>query len=234
MNAVAKVEQGQISTAVMSPMAIMQLASDKSFELERVEKLMDIYGQWRKIYAEEAFNRAIAAFKADPPQVVKDALNKQYNSMYATIGNIVNTVNPALGKHGLSTTWDIDQSNGIKVTCIMEHFEGHKKSVSMVGPPDNSGSKNALQQIRSTLTYLKVATFEAVTGIVAANNDDDGNSAGGATITEDQARNIELLQTEVGANLTKFLVYMKADSIRSIKAKDYQLALSALEAKRGK
>lgn len=235
MNAVAKVEQPQTqSTAVMSPAAILQLAVDKNFDLDRIEKLMQISEQWRKIQAERAFNEAIAAFKADPPQVVKDALNKQYNSYYATIGNIVNTVNPALGKHGLSASWSLDQSSGISVTCILEHIEGHKRSVTMSGPVDNSGSKNSLQQIRSTQTYLKVATFEAVTGIVANNKDDDGNGSSGKTITEEQARNIETLMTEVGADQGKFLIYIKADSIRSIPAKSYALAMAALEAKRKK
>lgn len=179
MNAVAKFEQPETqSVAVLSPMAIMQMAVDKNLDLERIQKLMEIGEQFRKIQAEQAFSEAIAAFKADPPQVVKDALNKQYNSYYATIGNIVNTVNPALGKHGLSASWTLDPANPLAVTCILEHFAGHKRSVTMAGPSDTSGAKNPLQQIRSAQTYLKVATFEAVTGIVANNKDDDGNGAG--------------------------------------------------------
>jgi hypothetical protein len=167
------------SSAVMSPATILQLAVDNNFDLDRVSKLMEISEQWRKIQAERAFNVAIAAFKENPPEVIKDAKNSQYKSTYSTIGNLVNTVNPALGKHGLSTSWDIDQSSGIKVTCILEHIDGHKKTVSMTGPLDTSGAKNPLQQLKSTLTYLKVATFEAVTGVVASNDDDDGNSSGG-------------------------------------------------------
>lgn len=179
MNSVAQVVPNEIqSTTVMSPMSIIQLAVDKNFDLDRIEKLMAISEQWRKIQAEQAFNQAIAAFKVDPPQVIKDAKNKQYDSMYATIGNIVNTINPALAKHGLSASWDPSQKNGIEVTCILEHVLGHKKKVTMGGPLDKSGAKNELQQIRSTMTYLKVATFEAVTGIVACNEDDDGNAYG--------------------------------------------------------
>ena len=46
----------------------------------------------------------------------------------------------------------------------------------MSGPPDDSGKKNPLQQIKSTITYLEIATFEAVTGIAASDaGDDDGN-----------------------------------------------------------
>jgi hypothetical protein len=42
-------------------------------------------------------------------------------------------------------------------------------------PPDTSGAKNPLQQIKSAITYLEGATFQAITGIVASDEDDDGN-----------------------------------------------------------
>ncbi len=106
-------------------------------------------------------------------------LNKQYGSWYTSLGNLVNTVNAALGEHGLSASWEIEQGELIAVTCVLEHLQGHSRRVRIEGPPDTSGSKNTLQQIRSTLTYLKGATFEAVTGIAsrAGNLDDDGTAA---------------------------------------------------------
>ena len=53
----------------------------------------------------------------------------------------------------------------------------------MSAPPDTSGSKNLIQQLKSTKTYLEIATFESVTGIAAIDKgDDDGNSAGQQTV----------------------------------------------------
>ena len=51
---------------------------------------------------------------------------------------------------------------------------------------DANNAKNPLQQVKSTMTYLKIATFEAVTGIAsrAGNQDDDGNGAGDKEKTE--------------------------------------------------
>lgn len=162
-----------------TPLEILQVAIQQSVDLDRLRVLMDLQDRWEANQAKRAFNEALAAFKKNPPVVVKDMLNKQFGSKYSSIGNLVNTVNAALGNHGLSASWDIEQDEVIRVTCILEHPAGHSRKVTMTGPPDESGSKNTLQQIRSTVTYLKIGTFEAVTGIasVVGNSNDDGNGA---------------------------------------------------------
>lgn len=190
-NSVIEVPQGSFSRredrdvpAVIpqTPTSMLALALARGMDKETIAGLMDLKDRWEENEARKAFAEAIAAFKLDPPKVIKDKTNNQYESKYASIGNLVNTVNAALGQHGLSARWDVDQSAGIKVSCILTHRGGHSERVSMSGPPDDSGKKNPLQQIKSTVTYLKIATFEAVTGIAASDaGDDDGNGARGLT-----------------------------------------------------
>jgi hypothetical protein len=169
-----------VPAAEITPMQMLQVAVAQGADLERIQKLMDLQDRWEAKQALHAFNAALAAFKKNPPTIIKDLLNKQYNSWYTSLGNLVNTVNASMGEHGLSASWEIEQGELIAVTCILEHVLGHSRRVRLEGPPDTSGSKNTLQQIRSTLTYLKGATFEAVTGIASRQNnaDDDGNGAG--------------------------------------------------------
>lgn len=165
-----------------TPMSMLASAVQRGMDVATIKDLMDLQERWEKNEARKAYAEAKAAFKANPPTVYKDKQNVQYGSMYTTIGNLVNTVNAALSPHGLDASWDIDQSAGIKVTCILTHRAGHSERVSMSGPPDDSGKKNPLQQIKSTVTYLKIATFEAVTGIASSDGaagDDDGNGAAG-------------------------------------------------------
>jgi hypothetical protein len=181
--AVAEMQPGPVTympAAEITPMQMLQVAVAQGADLERIQKLMDLQDRWEAKQALHAFNAALAAFKKNPPTIVKDLLNKQYNSWYTSLGNLVNTVNASMGEHGLSASWEIEQTELIAVTCILEHVLGHSRRVRLEGPPDTSGSKNTLQQIRSTLTYLKGATFEAVTGIASRQNnaDDDGNGAG--------------------------------------------------------
>lgn len=213
---------------------LQRIMTDPSLAMERVNQAFDFYQRVRAEEASRAFLEAKVAFKAVAPAITKDKTNKQYDSTYASIGNVVNKGNEALSKHGLDASWDIDQTAGIKVTCILKHVLGHSERVSLTGPPDVSGAKNPLQQIKSTLTYLKLATFEAVTGIATkeGNVDDDGNASGMApTVSAEQ---LEILQTKikaVGADTKRFCIHMKVPALGAIKAGDYERAIEALEAK---
>lgn len=215
-------------------LSMLQAAVSQGLDIERIRELRQMQKEWQADQAEQAFELAMSEFKRNPPKVVHDLKNKQYNSTYSSLANFVGTVNAALGEHGLSASWELDQSTGIKVTCVLSHRLGHKKRVSMVGPPDNSGAKNPIQQIKSTMTYLELATFQAVTGIVAAaaNEDDDGNGADAAYVTTEQAMNLKALAEEVKANEKAFLAYAKADGYESILAGKYSEAVAMLEAKR--
>jgi hypothetical protein len=147
------------------------------------------------------------------------------------------TLGEALSPHGLTARWNFGQEGEvITVSCTLTHEHGHSESVTLSAPPDKSGAKNPIQQIRSTTTYLRILTLEAVTGIatVEANLDDDGNAAGIQYMSDEQAANLRALIDEVGADERKFLSYMQASSVEGIHASEYRRAVSALEAKRGR
>jgi hypothetical protein len=140
---------------------------------------------------------------------------------------------------GLSHNWDIDQQNQITVTCIVTHNMGHSESVKMTAPPDGSGSKNPIQQIKSTITYLKAATFESIMGLASsdANYDDDGNNAAVQYLNEKQVSTITDMINATETDETAFLNWIgKAaghgvESVESIPANLFDKALSALKAK---
>lgn len=238
-NAVTKLEHSPPAAVEMalSPMAIVNLALDKNFDLARIESLMAIAERFQAKQAERAFHEALAAFKKSPPKVIMDKVNKQYQSMYTSLGGLVNPVNAALGEHGLEAAWTIDQSKAgiIKVTCILTHAMGHKREVSMESPPDKAGAKNPIQEIKSAITYLKASTFEAVTGVASqlasVNPDDDGNGAGGA-ITAAQVKFIETLIADTKANKQALLDYFKTDSIENIRTAQYAKVVAKLETKK--
>lgn len=162
-----------------TPMQMLAVAVSRGAGIDELGKLMDLQERWEKTEARKAFVDAISAFKAHSIQILRDKTNTQYNSKYVSLGQLVGTVTPFLSQHGLSCRWDIDQAAGIKVTCVMTHTDGHSESVSMVVPPDDSGKKNPIQQIKSAITYGKVCTFESICGLASSdgNLDDDGNGA---------------------------------------------------------
>lgn len=173
--------------AVTSSNDVLMAAIQKNYTPELIEKMMDLQERFEKNEARKAYVVAITKFKADPPQIYKDKVNSQFKSKYSSIDALVNPSIPHLSKYGLSHSWTYDTTGEIlSVTCILTHELGHSDSVTMSAPPDTSGAKNPLQERKSTLTYLKISTFEGVTGLVSkeGNLDDDGNGAGSKKDTE--------------------------------------------------
>lgn len=209
------------------PLAMAMQAMRAGMSIADMRGMLDLQKDFEANEARKAYVDAVASFKLDPPTVYKDKENLQYKSKYTSIGNLVNTVNSALSKHGLSASWQVDQTTQIKVTCILTHKLGHSESCSMSGPADASGAKNPLQQIKSTVTYLKLATYEAITGTASAegNADDDGNGAGVPdarldlyTMKAAAASTMEELHAVYNEAKTTFKAHPNVDAWNSLKA----------------
>ena len=232
----ARLQEGDHPSVVpvRTTMDMVADAISQGASIELVERLMRLHNDFEAAQAKKAFLAAKTAFKAAAPMVMRDKENKQYKSQYTSIGNLVTTVNEELARHGLDASWTVEQEGEIKVTCILSHVAGHAEQVSLKAQPDVSGAKNPIQQIKSAMTYLKVATYEAVTGIATneANLDDDGEASGGL-ITEAQVQELTKLAAEVKANKALFCKYMKVNSLEAIRSVDFEKAKKALEAKRG-
>lgn len=150
--------------------------------LEVLERFMDLAERQQEQEAKQAFHQAFAAFKADPPSVVKDKIvgytNKKGEVVgykHASIGNLVGAIIKGMSEHGLSHNWILSQeNNAIKVTCRITHQLGHFIETSLSAGADTSGKKNSIQAIASTVTYLERYTLQAATGIAVLDDDDDG------------------------------------------------------------
>ena len=66
-----------------------------------------------------------------------------------------------------------DHTNGITVTCIVSHLDGHSESTTMSASADKTGGKNEVQAIGSTVTYLQRYTLIGSLGITTADDDMD-------------------------------------------------------------
>ena len=167
------------SIALQQQQSIVLQAVQRGAGIEEIRALMQLEREYKQDKAREAFVDAMTKFKYNSIVVVRDKVNKQYDSKYVSLGNLVNTVTPFLSQCGLSVRWDIDQTNGIKVCCIVTHSLGHSEQVAMTVPADSSGAKNPIQQIKSAITYAKACTFESICGLAStdANIDDDGNGS---------------------------------------------------------
>ena len=167
--------------AAQSPMGMMLAAMSQGASLEQVEKMMDLQDRWERKEAEKAYNAAFAAFKAEAVRIIKGRKvtdGPLRGKDYAELHDVVDAVTPALSRHGLSTAWKLtkDDAQWLEITCTLKHVGGHSESVSMGGPPDAGGAKNALQARASTKSYLERYTLKAICGVAEGGDDSDGNT----------------------------------------------------------
>jgi hypothetical protein len=220
-----------VSSGALTPMDMLSHAVERGADLDMIEKLMNLQERWEASQARKAFDEAISAAKADIPPI--ERTGKGHNDKrYATFAAIAKVVDPIISQHGLSYRFRTTQGDRISVTCILSHKSGHFEETTLSGPPDASGSKNAIQAIGSTLTYLQRYSLVQMLGLAAADDDDGKATHGGATITEDQAADLVALADDVGADRAKFCKYFKVESFSALPASRFQAAVDALNAKR--
>jgi len=229
-----EIEVVKKAEVAVSPQETIALAISKGSNLEQIEKLMLLQERFEATQAKKSYVRAMSDFKANAPLVDKDKLNNQYKSKYTSLGNLINTVSPVLSKYGLSASWDIKQNGIIEVTCKMTHCDGHSETATMQAPADGSGSKNPIQQIKSTITYLKAVTFESICGLAStdANLDDDGNVSGATFITDAQRSELFDIGTALKVDWKLFLEHFNIESLEKLPLTDLPRAKILMETKR--
>jgi hypothetical protein len=224
-----------------TPATLLNIAIEKGADLEKLEKLMDLQIKWEENQAKKAYFAAMASFKANPPEIEKDK-NVDYTTKagnkvkydHASLGNVTQKISAALGEHGLSAAWKTQQDDKkITVTCRISHSLGYGEETSLSSSPDDSGGKNPIQSLGSTITYLERYTLLALTGLATQDQDDDGNGAV-AYISDKQKSTIIDMINDKQADEAKFCEYMKVDKISEIKESDFNKAMSALRAKKEK
>lgn len=221
----------------MSPADSIREAIAGGADLDKLKGLLKLQERWEANEAKKSYHIAMAAFKADPPDIEKDKkvsyLNVKFS--HASLSNVTKKINEVLSRHGLSASWNVKQNGAVSVTCKITHEKGHSEETTLTAPADTSGSKNAIQSIGSTISYLERYTLLALTGLATSDMDDDGKISGNAELISEQEANslLENLQA-IEANIQKFLEYMKVGKIENILKLDLPKAYIAIEKAKAK
>lgn len=166
------------------PLAMAMQAMQAGMSVADMRAMLDLQKDWEANEARKAYVEAMSAFKRSPPEIFKrkEVAFSGTQYMHATLGDVTEAITRALAEHGISHRWDTVQQGGqIIVTCILTHKLGHSERTTLEGGADDSGKKNRIQQVASTVTYLQRYTLLAATGLATKDiEDDDGTSAGAA------------------------------------------------------
>lgn len=179
--------RGTLPAASSTPSAVLAYAIERGADIAHVEKLLELQMKWEANEARKAYVADMAEFKKNPPTIMKDKAVgfKDRNDNFvgykhATLGNVTNAIVEGLARNGFSHSWDVrNHAALIEVDCIITHRLGHSERVTMQAGRDDSGKKNAIQQVASAVSYLQRYTLLLATGLATHDQiDDDGAGAG--------------------------------------------------------
>jgi hypothetical protein len=163
----------------ITPAGLLQIAVKQGATVEKLAQLLELQERWQASQARQAYNAAMAKFKRKPPKLIKNEHVKSGNTEYdyATLDHVTEAITKTLSAVGINHRWKVSQSTEITVTCVLTHEMGHSEETTLRAIPDTTGSKNSIQAIGSTVTYLERYTLLAAMGMAAAGMDNDGRLA---------------------------------------------------------
>lgn len=119
--------------------------------------------------------KALAKFRQQLKQPVKDGTNPYLKSAYVTLDGVIKAVDTALEGTGLSYIQEAATSDGLPaVRTVLFHEDGGTMASGWLSLPLKNGATP--QDVGSLLTYAKRYQLAAFFG-VSSDVDDDGNSA---------------------------------------------------------
>jgi len=166
----------------VTPMALIEMAVAGHADVDKLQKLMDLQLRWEANEAKRAYIEAMTQFKThDLPVILKSktasfpAKGGTVSYTYAALDDVCEQLSPGLAKHGLTHRWKTEQKETkIRVTCVITHFMGHsEEEAALEASADDTGSKNPIQAMASTVTYLERYTLLAACGVAPKGVDTD-------------------------------------------------------------
>lgn len=236
------IEQKDIQVVDNSPMSSYQMILAQGGNVKDLKEMLEFQKLFEAVEAKKAYTRAMAEAKKNPPKIFKTkqvgfaskkpgAAATSYK--HADLGDVTGQINEWLGNVGISSSFTPDQSNNtIKITCTLTHELGHSESVTLSGGADNTGNKNPLQSMGSTMSYLERYTLLSITGLATHDQDDDGQTSEIQYISEKQVSTITDMVNSIDEFTEEsFLTWAKLESIATMPECDFSKAMVALKAR---
>jgi hypothetical protein len=243
---VATIQPQAIAQQAVHPGAMIQaLMAMPEVDIVKLEKMFELQTKFEENQARKAYHEAMAMFGALIPVLAYDSwvhfkskdgkVETDYG--FASLAGSMKKLQEAMDQCSLKATWKTEtkgDSGYTQVTCFMTHALGHSESTSLSALPDPSGGKNSIQAVKSTVSYLKRITFEAIAGLATMSDDaDDGANASKPPefISAQQLRSITTKIAKVGADAKKILELFKCETLADLTVDQYAPAHALLAAK---
>lgn len=216
------------------------------FQLEKLERLLEMQDKIMKKNAEMAFNSALVRLSGDLPRVVRKGAveyedkkgggGKKEAFKFAKYEDIDEVLRPLLAREGFHPSFDTaprpGDGGGAIITCTLMHVDGHSMKASVPVALDTSGGKNNIQAMGSTISYGQRYCLKMLLNIVTVGEDDDGKNSEKKIISKEDAEKARAMMKETNTEEARFLQYVKSDTVENISPENYEKGIAMLEKKK--
>jgi len=207
-------DSGVLARSDVDPILVMiqSAARDPDADVDKMERLFQLYERQEAKRAEACFNAAMSAVQKSTGRISADATNPQTRSKYASYAALDRALRPIYTEHGLSLSFDEGEpcEGAVEVLCYVSHESGHTRTYRKRVPLSDKGIKGNQMMTpthanASGDSYGMRYLVKKIFNIAIGEDDDDGNVAGHQVdyITEQQAADLEALIQELGDKLDR-------------------------------
>jgi|GEM_PF-5946413 len=164
---------------------IIRAANDPSFDIDKLERLVELQEALETRAADREFNVAMSRAQGEMEAVRAESYNPQTRSRYAKYAVLDRAIRPIYTKYGFSISYNTEPSGDVNLLRVIGLAANgaitHRHQVDM--PIVTTGFKGTDMMTKthatsSALTYGKRALLGMIFNI-PVDTDDDGNRAGG-------------------------------------------------------
>lgn len=180
--AIQKVEPQNEAISLLA--VIERAATDKTVDVDKMERLLAMHERIVAKQAEAAFNDSMRKAQSEMPIVPKDALNPSTNSRFAKYETLWKAVTPIISANGFSQSFgsgETSLADHYRVQCIVSHTGGHSRTYQADLPADYLGpkglpNKTKMHGFGSTMSYGRRYLTALIFNIALIGEDKDGNT----------------------------------------------------------
>lgn len=227
---------------------IQQATRDPNTDVEKMERMFNLYERQQDKHAEAEFNRAMNRVQQSLRRIAADSNNPQTRSKYASYSALDRALRPIYTEHGFSLSFDTgetDKADVVRVLCHVSHEAGHTRTYHADMPADGKGAKGGDVMTKthaagSAMSYGMRYLLKLIFNVAVGEDDDDGNTASAELIDQGQVTDIESLLDELGDKVDRhaFSEYLRKSlkvpngNIEKLPKRAYKTVVGMLERKR--
>ena len=172
-----------VPDAGMLPM-IERLAANPDFDVEKLQKLIEMQEHILARNAEQAFNEAMTEAQKEMRPIAADAANPQTRSKYASYAQLDRALRPIYTNHGFGVSYDTTDPTlpeHIRVLAYVTHSGGHARTYRVDMPNDGKGAKggDVMTKTHATgaaMSYGMRYLLKMIWNVAVGEDDRDGNA----------------------------------------------------------